>query len=295
MEYKFGAASGDLDSDRGDIIGWDESSDSGVDHVSEDDLDLSTDGDGSSNIDLGGTITESSMETDPGDDLGPDLNNGGTAEDASIPKNNDTGIQDETGEDLNDHVESAIDIVGNTDETMDLAAPEINDGGDYDDSFVDALDEKPPCDDHSDMPKVEDIQEWLGDINPNHDPFDLDSPYSNNCGSCALAVEQKLNGDMGATATAENIGTPSEMSQITGMEQVPMDPEEIKNYLISQGPGSHGIVGIDRTEGPGHWFNAYYDGEKVMAIDGQTGEIHDWPPDYGDVTNWDLSVREGKA
>ncbi len=139
---------------------------------------------------------------------------------------------------------------------------------------------------------VEDISTWIGDINPNFDPYDWDSPYCNNCGSCAFAVEQRFEGNTDIAATSENIGTVEEMNALTGMEQVAMSPEEIQEYLISQGPGSHGIVGIDRVSGPGHWFNAYYDGQKVVAIDGQTGEVNDWPPDYGDVTNWDISVRK---
>ena len=140
--------------------------------------------------------------------------------------------------------------------------------------------------------KVEDVSSWINEINPNYDPFDWDSPYCNNCGSCAFAVEQRLEGNSDIAATSENIGTVAEMNALTGMEQVAMSPEEIQDYLISQGPGSHGIVGIDRVSGPGHWFNAYYDGQKVVAIDGQTGQVSDWPPDYGDVTNWDISVRK---
>ena len=149
--------------------------------------------------------------------------------------------------------------------------------------------------DVTDVPKLEDVSDWINDINPNYDPFDWQSPYSNNCGSCAFAVEQRLDGNTDISATSENIGTIEEMNKITGMEQVAMSPDEIKDYLVSQGPGSHGIVGIDRVSGPGHWFNAYYDGEKVVAIDGQTGEINDWPPDYGDVANWDISVRKEEA
>ena len=146
--------------------------------------------------------------------------------------------------------------------------------------------------DSSDSSNKENVQEWLGDINPNFDPFDANSEYSNNCGSCSFAVFQRLEGDDEIVATADNIDTPAEMNEITGMEQVSMSPEEIQKYLISQGAGSHGIVGIDRAEGPGHWFNAYYDGEKVVAIDGQTGETQPWPPDYGNVTNWDISVKK---
>jgi len=144
----------------------------------------------------------------------------------------------------------------------------------------------------TDVPKAEETQEWLGEVNPNFDPYDWESPYNNNCGSCALVVEQRLDGDADSVATANNIGTIQEMNAITGMEQVAMSPEQIKDYLMAQGPGSHGIVGIDRAEGPGHWFNAYYDGEKVVAIDGQSGEIRGWPPDYGDVVRWDLSIQQ---
>lgn len=140
--------------------------------------------------------------------------------------------------------------------------------------------------------ETDDVSSWLGEINPNFDPYDVDSPYCNNCGSCAYAVAQRLDGDSEIAATDENIGTVEEMNALTGMEQVSMSPEEIQEYLISQGPGSHGIVGVDRVSGPGHWFNAYYDGEKVVAIDGQTGQVSDWPPDYGEVTNWDISVRK---
>ena len=144
----------------------------------------------------------------------------------------------------------------------------------------------------SEIQKLDDVSGWVKDINPNFDPYDWDSPYCNNCGSCAFAVEQRFEGNTDIVATSHNIGTIEEMNALTGMEQVAMTPDEIHEYLVSQGPGAHGIVGIDRVSGPGHWFNAYYDGQKVVAIDGQTGEVSDWPPDYGDVTNWDISVRK---
>lgn len=141
---------------------------------------------------------------------------------------------------------------------------------------------------------VGEIYEWLDEINPNYDPFDSnDSPYHNNCGSCALAVAMHLDGIKDYEASENNVGNAEMMNEITGAEQVSMSPQEIESFLMSQGPGAHGIVGIDRAEGPGHWFNAYYDGSKVMAIDGQTGDVHDWPPDYGEVINWDISVDKG--
>lgn len=139
---------------------------------------------------------------------------------------------------------------------------------------------------------LDEINSWLGDINPNFDEFDPDSPYCNNCGSCALAVYRRLEGSTDSCASAENIGTDAEMNKVTGMEMVSMDPKEIEQSLLEQGDGAHAIIGIDRAEGPGHWFNAACVDGKVVAIDGQTGEITDWPPDYGDVVNWEMSIQK---
>ena len=77
------------------------------------------------------------------------------------------------------------------------------------------------------------------------------------------------------------------------MEQVSMSPYEIEQRLLSEGDGAHAIIGIDRAQGAGHWFNAACLNGKVVAIDGQSGEVMDWPPDYGDVVNWEMSVRKG--
>ena len=139
---------------------------------------------------------------------------------------------------------------------------------------------------------IENLDGWLKDINPNFDAFDVDSPYCNNCGSCAYAVYQRLEGNPDICATAENIGYNSEMEALTGMEQVAMTPQEIEQRLLEQGSGSHAIIGIDRAEGPGHWFNAANIDGKVVAIDGQDGSISDWPPDYGNVVNWEMSIKK---
>lgn len=139
---------------------------------------------------------------------------------------------------------------------------------------------------------INDISGWLGDINPNFDEFDPESPYCNNCGSCAFAVYNRMNGDTDVCASAENIGYNDEMNALTGMEQVSMSPDEIESRLLAEGNGAHAIIGIDRAQGPGHWFNAACVDGKVVAIDGQTGEILDWPPDYGDVVNWEMSVKK---
>ncbi|MCL2654933.1 MAG: toxin glutamine deamidase domain-containing protein [Coriobacteriia bacterium] len=169
-----------------------------------------------------------------------------------------------------------------------LPAEAQTDVGSLDENATEAGD----VEDAGEPKSLEDIGGWISDINPNFDPFDLDSVYDNNCGSCAFAVEQQLEGNTDAVAEPKVIGTIEEMNALTGKEQISMGPEEIKDYLIEQGPGSHGVVGIDRVDSYGHWFNAYYDGDRVVALDGQTGEIQDWPPDYGQVKNWDFSIKK---
>lgn len=135
---------------------------------------------------------------------------------------------------------------------------------------------------------INSISNWLPEINPNFngDPF---SPFSSNCGSCALAVFRRMSGDLSATATIRTLSI-QEMNSSTGRTQIAMTPSQISEYLITQGTGSFGVVGVDRSNGPGHWFNAYYDGQNVYAIDGQTGEIQNWPPDYGNIVYWDFSI-----
>lgn len=138
------------------------------------------------------------------------------------------------------------------------------------------------------VPYINDIAKWLPEINSNFNG-DQFSPFSNNCGLCAAAVFKRFEGDITAVASIGtlNIG---EMNIITGRTQTSMSPGQISDYLISQGAGAHAVVGIDRKDSYGHWFNAFYDGQNVYTIDGQTGTISDWPPDYGVVTNWDVSV-----
>ena len=144
----------------------------------------------------------------------------------------------------------------------------------------------------SEVRPIDEMDKWLEDINPNFDPFDINSPYCNNCGSCAYAVYQRLEGNNEICATAENIGYNEQMEALTGMEQVSMSPQEIETRLLEQGDGAHAIIGIDRVTGPGHWFNAANIGGKVVAIDGQSGEITDWPGVYGNVKNWEMSIKK---
>ena len=142
-----------------------------------------------------------------------------------------------------------------------------------------------------DIINIKSIEGWLGNINPNYtgSPF---SPFSSNCGSCAFAVESRFNGDGVAVASERNIGTDAGMEAVTGKTCQYMPVKEIEDHLIEQGPGSHLIIGINRyptiwgVQRAGHWFNAYYDGEKIYTIDGQNGKIYDWPHDYGSISEW---------
>lgn len=137
------------------------------------------------------------------------------------------------------------------------------------------------------------IRSWLPEINPGYTghPFD---PRSSNCGACAAALFARFEGTRSAAFAGTRTLSVPEMEAFTGRPQVPMSPSAIRDALVAAGPGSHAVIGIDRTIGPGHWFNAYYDGERVVAIDGQSGEIHDWPPEYGSpnnpVNHWDMGA-----
>ncbi|MGY4645722.1 toxin glutamine deamidase domain-containing protein [Cellulomonas sp. URHB0016] len=137
------------------------------------------------------------------------------------------------------------------------------------------------------LPSSAAIEEWIGDVNPGYtgDPFD---PRSVNCGRCAESVQGVLHG---GPLKPAGPGTYSieEMEAITGLRQIEMTPEEIAEALSSGGAGSHAVVGIDRAAGSGHWFNAYFDGDRVVAVDGQTGQILDWPPDFGAI-RWDAAI-----
>ena len=123
------------------------------------------------------------------------------------------------------------------------------------------------------------------EINPFYGKF---KPYGVNCGSCAFALWRRMTGaDPQAKATQTNVAPHDEdMELITGLKCTYMKPDDIANILKQRGPGSHLIVGINRTGGSGHWFNAYYDGEKIYTLDGQCGKVFDWPHDYGHIRDW---------
>ena len=151
--------------------------------------------------------------------------------------------------------------------------------------------------------KLKDAHSWIKEINPNLSPdkivqaelgIDIDKivkdPYMNNCGACTISVFSRLEGVDGFVATKNNIKSLEEMTAITGREFVNMTPEMIEQYLIDQGSGSHAMIGVYRAAGSGHFFNAANIDGRIVALDGQDGSIAPWPPDYGNVTEWHMSV-----
>ena len=105
-------------------------------------------------------------------------------------------------------------------------------------------------------------------------------------------MDARFNGDGSAVASKNNIPTDAAMEQATGKTCRYMTVQEIEEELKSRGPGSHLIVGINRKPTPsgksqsGHWFNAFYDGNRIYTVEGQSGNIYGWPHDYGDISEW---------
>ncbi|MBQ3285681.1 MAG: hypothetical protein IJH40_08580 [Ruminococcus sp.] len=107
-----------------------------------------------------------------------------------------------------------------------------------------------------------------------------------------MAVEKNLSGgNISNVGFDESLRTDAGMEAATGKKCVYMPVSEIENHLKRMGPGSHLIVGINRRlpngqSIDGHWFNAFYDGNKIHTIDGQCGDTFDWPYDYHNVSEW---------
>lgn len=52
----------------------------------------------------------------------------------------------------------------------------------------------------------------------------------------------------------------------------------IGQRLRELGPRSSAVVGFDRQDAPGHWFNAVNHDETVLAVDGRAARFEEWPP-----------------
>ncbi|WP_373460747.1 glycohydrolase toxin TNT-related protein [Agromyces ramosus] len=137
---------------------------------------------------------------------------------------------------------------------------------------------------------LQQILDALKAINPNFDPLNPKSEYNNNCGNTSSILNDVLNGSPVTEAPTGTLSTP-QMEARTGLPQTAMTPQQVIDSLVAQGAGSHCVVGVDRSTGAGHWFNAYFDGTTVWTLDAQNGTMTPFPPHEPNATNWDASIH----
>lgn len=119
---------------------------------------------------------------------------------------------------------------------------------------------------------------WIDGINPEREK----PGRNNNCGECSRAVDSTWGGEPRvAAALADRYagGEPiGRMTEWTDTPPVHASMAEVGQRLTELGPGSSAVVGCDWKIGGGHWFNAVNDDGNVMAVDGQSGKVENWPP-----------------
>ena len=119
---------------------------------------------------------------------------------------------------------------------------------------------------------------WIGDIYPGRNR----NERPNNCGECARAVDTTWHGTPTAAAELANrrIGgeRPAVMTEWAGRAPEQATMADIGRRLSALGPGSSAVVGFDRADAPGHWFNAVNHQGTILAVDGQGARFQDWPP-----------------
>jgi hypothetical protein len=132
------------------------------------------------------------------------------------------------------------------------------------------------------LPRIEGPGEhparWLADIYPGRERHER----PNNCGECARAVDNTWHGLPSAAAELANrkVGgeRPAVMDEWAGQSPEPASVAAIRQRLRELGPGSSAVVGFDREDAPGHWFNAVNHEGTVLAVDGQAARFEEWPP-----------------
>ena len=104
----------------------------------------------------------------------------------------------------------------------------------------------------------------------------------NNCGECARAVDSTWHGQPAVAAELANrrVGgeRPAVMAEWAGQPPQAASMADIGRRLRELGPGSSAVVGFDRADAPGHWFNAVNHEGTVLAVDGQGSRFEEWPP-----------------
>jgi Papain fold toxin 1, glutamine deamidase len=119
---------------------------------------------------------------------------------------------------------------------------------------------------------------WIGDIYPGRERNERPS----NCGECARAADSTWHGAPAAAAELANrrVGgeRPAVMAEWAGRPPEPASMADIGRRLCELGPGSSAVVGFDRADAPGHWFNAVNHQGTVLAVDAQAARFEKWPP-----------------
>lgn len=169
----------------------------------------------------------------------------------------------------------------------------------YPADYVPSTDPPPQVDGPHDSP-----EKWAADVNPDRDAPGRD----NNCAECARAVDSTWQGNPAAAAAMADPDAPGEpvarMSEWAGQAPTEATMSDIQQRLEELGPGSRAVVGFDREDGPGHWFNAVNDEGTIKAVDGQSGLVETWPPsvdglgfDESEMANSDaiFSSPDGKV
>ncbi|MFD8708599.1 putative T7SS-secreted protein [Kitasatospora sp. NPDC059648] len=121
---------------------------------------------------------------------------------------------------------------------------------------------------------------WLKDLNSPR--FEAGQPgYNVNCTNNVVAVDRRLDGLDVYTAPLQKGRTDPEMEDLYRKELG--DPEAsfhpVRGYdvisedMSARGPGSRGVVSIDRGDYTGHVFNVVNVDGRVIYIDGQTGRL----------------------
>jgi len=166
-----------------------------------------------------------------------------------------------------------------------------------------ALDRVPPSDcfpdryeraDESDVQRLAearaesaDPRDWVDLINPGADAADAGIGRLQNCAECARAVQETLDGRPTVAASlvcggpdartkGPNTGEQPQVTEVWADKKFePVSYQEIEERLWRDG-GSAIIAGYGPSVS-GHAFNAVFVDGAVRSVDGQVGEVTDWP------------------
>ncbi len=106
----------------------------------------------------------------------------------------------------------------------------------------------------------------------------------NHAASAVASMVGVLRGEAARQATPSGPGE-QELAELIGAPFQQTTPDELAERLRARGKGSYAILGIDRAQGPGHWYVAYFDGSDVTLLDPIANRTVNWPP-AGDVVGW---------